>query len=199
VALDPRHVGAREARTTYYLNAPGIAGGGVDKARAEAATLEQINSYRGGLLLGRILERTKDYAAAEAKYRSLMTVFPDSTAPAAAVASLYQTQQRWADAFTLIDGWLAKSPNDPMMNFQLGRAAALSGERLADGEAALNLFLNRPGKGKTNDAPGHFRLGMILERNGDIAGAMVRYETAHRLDPHNEEAEAAFKRLTQKK
>jgi hypothetical protein len=61
-------------------------------------------------------------------------------------------------------------------------------------------FLSRPGKGRpANDAAGHYRLGMILERRGDSVGAIEQYERAHRLDPYNEEAEAAFQRLNRKR
>jgi tetratricopeptide (TPR) repeat protein len=200
VALDPQNIAAREARANYYMNAPSIAGGGMDKARAEAAAAEQFDPYRGALLTGRVLERSKDVAAAEAKYRSLLTAFPDSSAPAAAIASLFQSQKRWAEAFALIDAWLLKWPNDPVMAYQLGRTAALSGERLNEGEDALKTFLARPGKGRpVNNAPGHYRLGMILERRGDLVGAIEQYERAHRLDPYYEEAEAAFQRLTRKR
>ena len=200
VALDPRNIAAREVRANFYMNAPSIAGGGMDKAHAEAAAAEQFDPYRGGLLAGRVLERSKDVARAEAKYRSLLAAFPDSTGPAAAIASLFQSQKRWADAFAVIDAWLLKSPNDPLMNFQLGRVAALSGERLDEGEAALEMFLSRPGKGRPiNDAAAHFRLGMIFERRSNSAGALEQYEKAHRFDPYNEEAEAAFQRLTQKR
>src|SRR5688500_15552232 len=41
VALDPKSIAAREVRANYYMNAPSIAGGGMDKARAEAAAAEE--------------------------------------------------------------------------------------------------------------------------------------------------------------
>jgi tetratricopeptide (TPR) repeat protein len=195
VALDPRNAEAREARANYMLNAPGIAGGGVDKARAEAIALKEIDPYRGGLLMGRVLERSKDLVSAEAEYRALATQFPDSVQAAAAIASVYQAQQRWSDAFALIDDWLARKPDTPLMQFQLGRAASLSGERLADGQAALEKYLARPNKRVSNDAAAHYRLGMIFERRGDMSGALAQYEAAHRLDPYMEEAEAAIAKL----
>jgi tetratricopeptide (TPR) repeat protein len=198
VSTNPGSVEARIWLGRAYLQQ--LAGGGMDKARAEAAAAEQFDPYRGALLTGRVLERSKDVAAAEARYRSLLTAFPDSSAPAAAIASLFQSQKRWAEAFALIDAWLLKWPNDPVMAYQLGRTAALSGERLNEGEDALKTFLARPGKGRpVNDAPGHYRLGMILERRGDLVGAIEQYERAHRLDPYYEEAEAAFQRLTRKR
>src|SRR5262245_31284111 len=48
VELDSTSIEAAEARVDFYLEAPGMVGGGVDKARAEAARLTRINAYYGG-------------------------------------------------------------------------------------------------------------------------------------------------------
>ena len=46
-ALDPESAEAREALCEFYLHAPGIAGGSVDRARSLAAELEQIDRVTG--------------------------------------------------------------------------------------------------------------------------------------------------------
>src|SRR4030095_10220016 len=45
VKLDPSSVDAGEARLEFFLNAPGIVGGGIDKARAEAARIAALDAY----------------------------------------------------------------------------------------------------------------------------------------------------------
>jgi len=192
VSIDPTNFAAREARTEYYMNAPGIAGGGMDKARAEAATAKRASPYRGALLVGRVEERAGNVAAAEAEYVALMASYPDSGGGREALTSLYQNRARWDDAFRIIDDRLRTHPADYGMLYQLGRAAALSGQRLEAGEAALRQYLTRDRAKKAFDGAVHFRLGAILERRSDVAGARSEYEQAVALDPRNNAAKRAL-------
>lgn len=130
VSIDPASITAREARMEYYLNAPRIAGGGMDKARSEAAAAKRVSPYRGSLLVGRVEEQAGNVAAAEAEYVALMASYPDSGGGREALSSLYQNRARWDDAFRIIDDRLRTNPDDLGMLYQLGRAAALSGQRL---------------------------------------------------------------------
>jgi tetratricopeptide (TPR) repeat protein len=195
VALDPRNVEARVARTEYYMYAPGIAGGGIDKAQAEAAIGKKLDPFRGGFLVARVAERAKDLTAAEGEYRALIAAFPDSSSPAAGLAGFFQNQQRWGDAFGLIDAELSKAPSNPDMLYQLGRAAALSGQRLEQGEAALRAYLGRPLPHEAGDASAHWRLARILELRRDTQGAREEYTITIKLDPRNEDAKRAIDRL----
>ena len=81
------------------------------------------------------------------------------------------------------------------MLYQLGRAASLSGQRLEAGEAALNRYLTRDDARKAFDGTVHYRLGAILERRGDAAGARSEYELAVSLDPRNMAAKRALEKL----
>src|SRR5215211_938946 len=103
VEIDASSFEAREARTEYLMNAPGIAGGSIDKARAEANAAKRVSPVRGALLVGRVEEKAGNTAAAEAEYRALTTSFPDSSGAWEALTTLYQSQSRWDDAFRVID------------------------------------------------------------------------------------------------
>jgi len=195
VEIDPSSFEAREARTEYLMNAPGIAGGSIDKARAEASAAKRMSPVRGALLVGRVEEKAGNAAAAEAEYRALTTGFPDSSGGWEGLTTLYQSQSRWDDAFRIIDDRLRAKPNDYVMLYQLGRAASLSGQRLDAGEAALQRYLARDNARKAFDGTVHFRLGAIRERRGDPQGARSEYELAIALDPRNVAAKRALERL----
>ena len=195
VATDPSSFDAREARTEYLMNAPGIGGGSIEKARAEANTAKRGSPYRGALLVGRVEEKAGNVAAAEAEYRTLITTFPDSGGAREALAALYQSKSRWDDAFRIIDDRLRANPNDYGMLYQLGRAASLSGQRLEAGDEALRRYLARDNARKAFDGGVHYRLGAIRERRGDAQGARTEYELAVALDPRNEAAQRALERL----
>jgi tetratricopeptide (TPR) repeat protein len=195
VEIDPSSFEAREAKTEYLMNAPGIAGGSIDKARAEATAAKRVAPIRGAMLVGRVEEKAGNAAAAEAEYRALTTSFPDSSGGWEALTTLYQTQSRWDDAFRIIDDRLRANPNDYGMLYQLGRAASLSGQRLDAGEEALRRYLTRDNARKAFDGAVHFRLGAIRERRGDPQGARGEYELAVSLDPRNVAAKRALDRL----
>src|SRR4029453_879319 len=195
VEIDPSSVEAREAITEYLMNAPGIAGGSIDKARAEASAAKRMAPVRGALLVGRVEEKAGNAPAAEAEYRALTTSFPDSSGGWEALTTLYQSQSRWDDAFRIIDDRLRAKPNDYGILYQLGRAASLSGQRLDAGEEALRRYLARDNARKAFDGTVHFRLGAIRERRGDPQGARREYELAIALDPRNVAAKRALERL----
>jgi len=70
VQLNPRSVEARADLAEFYLDAPGIVGGGQDKARAQAAALGSLSQAKAHYVNGRIAEKNKDRVAAEKEYRA---------------------------------------------------------------------------------------------------------------------------------
>ncbi|HSE50737.1 MAG TPA: tetratricopeptide repeat protein [Gemmatimonadales bacterium] len=51
------------------------------------------------------------------------------------LVNLYQTSGQFPEAFRLVDQRLARFPGDDPALYQLGKTAAISGERLEQGEA----------------------------------------------------------------
>src|SRR5215831_5589942 len=136
VEIDPRNVDVREDRATYYMYAPSIAGGGIDKARAEAEVARGLSAYRGGLLRAQIELHDHNVRAAEQECVALNKAHPDSAAPFNTLVGLYQSANRFTDAFDVIDRRAAANADDTWARYQLGKTAALSGQRLDDGESA---------------------------------------------------------------
>ena len=101
-------------------------------------------------------------------------------------ATVYLLKRDAPAAFALFDGVLAGNADDFLALYQVGRCAALSGERLGRGRTALErcLRLTPPsGDGMPTLASVHHRLGNILEKLGDPAGAQAHYATALALQP----------------
>jgi tetratricopeptide (TPR) repeat protein len=150
VALDPDDVDVREARMSYYRHAPAIAGGGMDKARAEAAEIRQRDAVRG----------------------------------AQAFADLCVAEKKYADAFAVIDELIARNPDSKPAQYQLGRLAAITGQQLERGAAALQEYLQHTPTGRDPAlCAAHWRLGMIAAKKGDKDAARREYETALQLNP----------------
>lgn len=75
-ALDPADPEARVDLVTYYANAPGFLGGGMEKARQQVTILNGLDAARGALMNGYVLAKEKKTAEAEAEYRRALTLKP---------------------------------------------------------------------------------------------------------------------------
>jgi len=195
VKLDPASLDAAEGRLEFLLGAPGIVGGGVDKARAEAARIKTLDVYRGGMAEARIAEHEKKWPEAERLYRSLMAESPDRTAAADALVTMLQNAKRFDEAFTLVDDRLARMPDETASLYNLGRLAAVSGQHLARGEAALRRFLALVTADSVRQSNAHYRLGTIKEKAGEIQAAATEYQAALDAYPRHEPAAVALKKI----
>src|SRR5436853_424600 len=68
VQLNPRSVDARADLAEFYLDAPGMVGGGQDKARSQAAALSSVSQVKAHYINGRIAEKNKDQITTENEY-----------------------------------------------------------------------------------------------------------------------------------
>ena len=70
VELDPKSWEARTDLAEFYFEAPGIVGGGKDKARQQADALLRLNPGMAHWVLARIASKEKNPAEAEREYRA---------------------------------------------------------------------------------------------------------------------------------
>jgi tetratricopeptide (TPR) repeat protein len=195
VKLDPRSLDAAEARLDFFLGAPGIVGGGIDKARTEAARLATLDAYRGGMATARIAEHEKQLPEAERLYRSLMAEYPDRTAAMDALVTILLNAKRFDEGFRIVDDRLARLPDETAALYNLGRLSSVSGQHLARGEAALRRYLTLVTADPARQSNAHYRLGTIKEKMGDTQSAAAEYQSAIQLYPRHEPAAAALKRI----
>jgi tetratricopeptide (TPR) repeat protein len=113
-----------------------------------------------------------------------------------AYAAVYLASGKYELALDELDEVLKVAPDDYASLFQVGHLAAISGQYLDRGLAALRrcLRLTAP-VGAPSHSAAQWRLGNILERKGDPAGARVAYEAALVLDPAFTPASDALRTL----
>jgi len=162
VALDPASVDAHFSLYNYYRLAPSIAGGGIDKARAEAIEIQRRDPVRGGL----------------------------------ALADLHIAGRKYDDAFRILKELSDKDPQNPMLLFQIGRFAAMTGQHIEEGESSLRSVLAHPPEGGSVAVWAvHWRLGQILEKRGQHDGARAEYEAGLKLNPTQPQLLEALKQV----
>ena len=197
VALDSTAIDPREGLVDFYSMAPGIMGGSMEKAKAQAAEITKLNPIRGNLKTARVAEREKDFAAAERAYKSVIEAAPDSTQGYYAIGAFYRGQSRWDDAFTAYETLLKRKPDEVTAHLTWGGTAAASGRNLERGETELKFYLENAPKDAPvqNQSSAHWRLGQIYEKTRRKEQARAEYTEAVRLNPQNQNAKKSLEEL----
>jgi len=197
VALDPASVEGRLGLVEFYSQAPGVMGGSKEKAQEQIAEIIKLNPMRGHLKRADLYMRDKKLAEAEKALVNAEQSAPDSSAAGYSLAAFYAGQQRWGEAFTVYDRMEKRFPAEWAVRFQIGRTAALSGERMDRGEKELRALIVAPPPDMTRPtlSGAHHRLGMILERQGKKEQARSEYQQALAINPGNDNAKKSLAAL----
>jgi tetratricopeptide (TPR) repeat protein len=192
-ALDPNNLEARFGLLEFYLRAPGVMGGSVAKSREEAAEIARRDPLQGHRAAGRVAEYEKRFEAAREEYAAALKEFPEKSEPYYWLGSFYERRKDFARAFEAYEKLLEKKPERLSACYQIGRAAAVSGERLDRGVECLKLYLSDAfDSDEPSLALAHQRLGMLYEKKGSKDLARAEYIAAVSLDPSLQEARKAL-------
>ena len=77
VALEPDNLDFRQSLFEYYRQAPGMAGGGADKAAAQAEAIKKLDAARGRIAFAMLFAGEKKYADAFAQFDAVLQENPD--------------------------------------------------------------------------------------------------------------------------
>jgi len=196
VELEPGSLDARSSLMQFYLLAPGITGGSVSKARAQAAELGKQSAFRGALARAWLAEDRKNYDDAAREYREAITRAPDSLIAYWGLAQLWQRGKRFDSAFALMTDLIARRPDAMPAYYYYGRTSGLSGQQLPEGVRALERYIAYdPHEGDPPRSSAHYRLGLLYERMGDREKARQEFEASLKLEPTRGEVRSALKRV----
>ncbi|WP_263365551.1 tetratricopeptide repeat protein [Edaphobacter bradus] len=192
VQLDPANVEAMSALGEFYVRAPSIVGGGLDKAQALVAQLQPQSVEKTHRLLALIAEKKNDNATAETEF--MRAVAAGRTPEAYIDLSQFYEEQKQADkaAATVQASIQANRAKNASLVDAAGILTTL--HRSPDiAERALRAYLASPAK--SEDAPAfkvHVQLGDLLRQRGDAAGAQREYAAAVALAPNYAPARKAM-------
>lgn len=200
VNLDSRSIEARFELFHYFLFAPGFAGGGIEKAQAQADELGKIDPLQGRVARAEIAFQQKNTAAGEAELRAAYEAEPKRWAAIHAWCSYLFKVQRLPEARSILKALTSDKELGPDAHYQLGRIACLSGTDLDEGLEHLKIYLETPpAPDKPTRADAHWRRGLIYEKKGDLKQALAELEAALRLEPQHGLAQADLERVKQGK
>jgi tetratricopeptide (TPR) repeat protein len=196
VELAPDNAEYRWAHFEFCRQAPAMVGGGSKNARAEAAALARLDPARGYRAEAAFLLQDGRLEEAEHALRAAIDQAPAVADHRFALGYFYLQLERWDEAFAIFTEITERFRAEAQAWFQIGRTAAMSGQRLDVGERALQRYLQyKPKSGEPPLAWAHYRLGLIHEHRRDAAAAAAAYEAALKLDPRLTDARTALTAL----
>ena len=232
--LDPKNEDANEDLLEFYWEAPGMAGGGKDKARELADRVLKIDPMLGSYFQAHIAQREKhpdqaerlfkqalqanpnhyhsrmelasfylnqtqpQFPQAEEQARLALKIDPQRIGAYAVLATVLARQARWNELDQLLSDSEKNIPDNLAPHYQAGKFILLSGDaqQLSRAESCFRKYLSQQPEGGTPPlAAAHWRLGLVLEKQGHKDDARIEVQTAVNLDPKLKEAQQDLKRL----
>jgi tetratricopeptide (TPR) repeat protein len=178
VELDPENINAMSDLGEFYVEAPSLIGGGLDKAQALAAKMQIHFPAQAHRLLALIAEKKKEISVAETEFGNAVAAGKTSEA----YIDLGHFYQRHNEPDKMLEALQSGVAADQRKGPALVDAASIltAAHRSPElAETLLRSYLASPAK--TDEAPAfkvHVQLGDLLTRRGDSAAAHQEYVAA---------------------
>jgi tetratricopeptide (TPR) repeat protein len=197
VRLDEKNFSARQALIEYDCSAPGIAGGGEDKALPQIAKLAELDAAEGHYAAGNCRRQKKDFAAADAEFTKSLENHPKSANLIYDIGDYAMKHSQPHRLLAVASEGEKVAPTDPRGNFYRAAAFVLTKKSGAEAESLLREYLNRAPtrSGYPRRWEAHEWLGRLYENQGKRKAAIDEYEAALKLDAKSKSANEALKRL----
>jgi tetratricopeptide (TPR) repeat protein len=196
VDLNERNFGAMQALIEFDCSAPGIAGGGDDKAAKEIEKIASLDAAEGHYARGNCRRQKKDFAAADAEFTKALESKPKSVDLVYDIGDYAMKRDQAERLAAVVETGEKLDAKDPRGNFYSAVAQILRGEKPSEAERAIRDYLGKVPKRNNYPSPSmaHYWLGRLEETRKQKDAAVSEYETALKLEPKNKYAGEALKR-----
>jgi len=196
VRLNPTSVDAHSDLAEFYLEAPGIVGGGRDKAEQQANSLLALNPARAHWVNARIAEKKKDLSRAESEYHAAIDSSRGSASSWLNLGLFYRHREQWDEMVEALSHVRSAPLDRPDALVDAGEILIHSQRVLPEAVALLRAYLDS--RSKTEQAPAfrvHYLLGTAQEKLGDRQNAAAEYRAALDLAREFQPARQALDRI----
>lgn len=197
VELDERNFSARQALIEFDCSAPGIVGGGEDKAQPQIQKLAEMDAAEGHYAAGNCRRQKKDFALADEEFTKALESQPKSPELIFDIGD-YAVKRSQPERLLAVAGAGERvAPNDLRAKYYRGVGLVFSKEKPEEAERLLQEYVSKAPKrtGYPSAAAGRVWLGRLFESQNRRVDAEKEYETAVRLDPKNKMAQEALKKI----
>jgi len=198
VRLNPGNIDARSDLAEFYLEAPGIVGGGRDKAEAQASSLASIDPITAHGVKARIAEKRKDFTAAEQELRAAINGSHGSASAWLNLGLFYKHRQQFDPMEKALQHVRSAPLDRPEALVDAAEILIHTQRNLPEATQMLRAYLTS--NAKVEQAPGfkvHFLLGAASEGLGRKKDAALEYRTALSMAREFRPAQQALQRVSQ--
>lgn len=194
--LDPGNLEVRFDLLQFYLDAPGMIGGGRDKAEAQARAIDRLNRRAGQTAQARIFEHDKKWPEALKELTQSTLDFPNDPESHVELADFLFKRNDFARAEESAARALALRSGYPMALWIQAACRIRQNKDLPAAVASLNRLLEGPlDEQDPNFEHIHYWLGMAFMTQGKKTEARDAFRTALRYDPNHKAARSALSQL----
>ncbi|KAA6464643.1 hypothetical protein DYQ86_01380 [Acidobacteria bacterium AB60] len=172
--LDPRNPEALADLGEFYSSAPGVVGGGTDKAATIASRLDHVDPARAHELRAAIAQENHDSGTAEREFRLAITASAHPAFQWMRLASFYRKNKQWSQMESAVQSGVAAAQRDHHAGVALFNGASVLIKANRDPEFAQKLLQTYLASNNTEEAPAfvaHVWMARLKARQGDTAGA----------------------------
>jgi tetratricopeptide (TPR) repeat protein len=195
--LSPNSWEARTDLAEFYLEAPGIVGGGKDKALAQAELIAPLNPSMAHWVKARVAEKNKDNTAAEKEYRAAIDASHGGARAWLNLAGFYRHTNRLDEMEQALRTMESRPLDHPAA---LADAAGMLLRTNRDAPLAMRLVRRYIASPNTVEEAPVFKantlLGELLEKQGDRPAAAEEFRAALALAHNFRQAQDGLKRVT---
>jgi tetratricopeptide (TPR) repeat protein len=201
IALDPKHIDARQEHIGYLIHAPGIAGGDRDQAREEIEALEKIDPVAALQMRLELFRKEEDREGQTATLKALQALEPENALYGLQEAGLLVAVEHYDKAEPLL---LEAQDSDDLgvalaARYQRARWRVIANREIPVARDLLLAYLDDRGNAALTYAPSraaaYWRLGLAYEGLGDKEAAIEALEESVHLEPDFKLAAKDLKRL----
>jgi tetratricopeptide (TPR) repeat protein len=190
VSFAPRDPEVRIALMRFYLKAPTLVGGSVERAREQAVEAGHLSQVLGMQAEGEIAEAERDFRGAEAHYREAVAADPGDVSACNTLGYFLLRRRNALAAVEVLNGCVRMAASDPNAHDSLAEGLLAAGkvdEATAEYQRALGL--------DPEFASSHLGLGLCLERKAKWSEAREAYQRCLAAQPRGPLADQARARL----
>jgi tetratricopeptide (TPR) repeat protein len=200
VELDSLNFEAQRDLIRYEMSAPGVVGGGDDKALKHIDALEKIDALQGQLARGEFFAAKKRIPEADAVFAKILESNSDKAGVYFEVSDYYRDHVNAEKLGQAVDKAEHLDPDDRRLKFYKGIYLVMQQKNYSEAEILLKTYLATVPE--NSDLPPHAAarewLGKLYESQRRFSEAAEQYRISLTLDPHKKEVEESLKRVEKK-
>jgi tetratricopeptide (TPR) repeat protein len=196
VEADPNSSEVRTDLAEFYLEAPGIVGGGKGKARAQADKIEPLNPAMADWVKARLAEKDKDEETAEREYQAAVEDSHGGAREWLNLAGFYSRSGRFDDMQRALRSLESSRLDHPAALADGASVVLRTGQ---DYELGIRLLRRYLDANTVEEAPAfkaHVMLGELFERQGNLSAAADEYRNALAMAHDYALAQDGLRRVT---